>query len=146
MLHAKDVCTGERVITDMGVVRYGTVTGSRGQIDGYRSGGVVVINPRAAVTGDGVITCHAFEAVESPSTAGVGAATAKSGRIVDVVELRTADGLDRSQRIGPNRGIAGHGAGRHVDGDTASDAAWVAKAGIGNKIVATLAVDEVIAL
>src|SRR5262249_4645291 len=126
------IYAGEGVVADMGVVGNRAVTGASQDIDGYRSVGEVVVDPRAAVAGDRIVALHAFEAVEGASATSVGAAAAKSGRIVDVVELRAANELDRSQRIGPDRGIAGHRAGGQVYGNAASDAAWIKQTGIAD--------------
>ena len=41
----------------------------------------------------------------------------KAGRVEAVREVRAADGLDREQRIGADRAVAGHGARGQVDRD-----------------------------
>ena len=52
-----------------------------------------------------------------PSEPGVGAGAAEAGGVVGVGEIGAAHGLDREQRVGADRGVAGHGAGGEVDGD-----------------------------
>ena len=81
-------------------------------------GGAGVDDPRVAVAGDGVVAAEALELVEGAVVADVeGACGAEAGGVVGVVEVGALDAFDRAQRVGADRGVAGHGAGRHVDGD-----------------------------
>ena len=47
----------------------------------------------------------------------IGRGAVEAGRHIGIGEVRAAHRLDRDQRIGANRGVANHGAGRHVDVD-----------------------------
>ena len=70
------------------------------------------------------------------------AGVAEAGRIVAVVEIGALNAFDRTQRIGADRGIAGHGAERHIDADPAGRVGHVV---VLRGIEAAAAIDEVVA-
>ena len=85
----------------------------------------IVVDACIAVAGNGVVTVHTFELIECASTTSVRAAAAKADRRVRIVELRTANQLDRSQCIRANGRIAGHRARGKIDGDASRNHARI---------------------
>src|ERR1700681_2349269 len=116
---------------------------SERQVHGDCGCSVGVDNPGVAVAGDGIVAAEAFELIEGAVVADVeGARRAVSGRVVGVGVASTLDALDRAERVGPDRGIPGHDAGGHGDGDAAGRQVDVVVAG---DVKAATPVDGVVA-
>ena len=102
----------------------------------------MIRNPGIAVAGDLVVAAHPLELVEGRSGREIGRGAVEIGRHIGIVEIGAADRLDRNQRIGSDRGVAHHRAGRHVDAD-AGDGPGI---GVIDRLVeAAAAIERVIA-
>ena len=125
------------------VSRRGAVGGAERQVDRDRGRGIGVDDAGVAVAGDDVVAAEAFELVEVAVVADIeGAGQAVAGRVVMVGEVGALDAFDRTQRVGADRGVAGRGAGRHVDGDAAGGEEDVV---VARDVEAAAAVDVVVA-
>ena len=139
---------GEGVVADRGRIasrRALRRTGAAGaDRDRHASRRVGVDHLRIAVAGDGVVAAKALELVEV-AVAGADVQRTRqaiAGRIVAVGQHGALDAFDVAQRIRADRGIAGGGTRRHVDGHAARDGA---QAVVARGIEAAAAVDEVVA-
>src|SRR4051812_36847737 len=109
--------------------------------------GIVVADAGIAVAGDGVVAAHALEFIEVAATACIGAGRRGSVAgepygIVGVGEVGAAYGLDRDERVGPDRRIARDDAGRERDVDARC---YVAITAVDCAVEAPIAIDQVIA-
>jgi hypothetical protein len=122
------------------------------QVDCHTVCGVDVINPRIPVAGDAVVATETFKFVEGKldatnndeaAAAGIGARRGKSSGVVSIDEIGGTHRLDRTQRVGADRSITDHRAGRHVDGYSAGDVVVGAEP-VRHTVETPTAVDEIV--